>query len=445
LWVHRRGGKGWFGHHEGLAAYVQRLSEPPPSMKVPKFHAWTVVPTFPQARQAETELERFIPDWAKPEPTWNDTSRGYNRADHTFKLVYPNGHGFWEVKSAHDPEGLQTVGLDYLHVQECQDITEAAFNKLLPTLRDPDRLGLSVWEGIPPDDPSHWFARMMTAAEADKNGNSLAVKVNYEDNKDLAPDVRVLIEEDMGVMLERDWRRMYMVELPEGTGSFLGNVAGCIGGQEVNGPEEGHRYVMGVDLAKKVDFTVLVVMDMANRQVVWQRRFGGMDWNVQEEAIITASADFHVRRIMLDSTGVGDPMYDKLLFKGLPVEPFLFTNESKYRLLTELAVAIEKRTVRYPNIPVMLREMQSLRAEKLPSGRSRVEAPDGQHDDYPMALALALSVCDPPPEMMIVGRLGSRSYIEEAGQPARYGGGAWLARQRMLDKIRARQDALEVA
>lgn len=441
LMVHRRGGKGWFGHHEGLAAYMGRLKAPPGKMKVPKFHAWTVVPNFPQSRQAEGELALFIPQWARPEVTWNDASRGHNKADHTFNLVFPEGNGFWEIKSAHDPESLQTVGLDYLHVQECQDILEAAFNKLLPTLRDPDRLGLSVWEGIPPDDPGHWFARLFAWAAEQSPDVALAFQLGYDKNEELPAEVRENIERDLEFMQEREWRRMYLAELSEGTGAFLGSVDGCVGGEQISGPEEGRRYVMGVDVAKKVDFTVLIVMDAERRAVVHVERFGGMDWVVQEEAIIRATQDFRCRRVVMDSTGVGDPLHDRLLYRGLPVEAFLFTNESKYRVMTELAVAVEKRTVQFPNIPAMLREMKALRAERLPSGRSRVEAPAGQHDDYPCALALALSACDPPPEFRIEGALGSSSYIVGEGNEPRVGSGAYLMRQRRMAKLEQRAEA----
>lgn len=438
LWVHRRGGKGWFGSHEGLGAYVTRLGTRTEGLLIPAFHAWTVSPTFPQARQIENELEEFIPAWARPPITRFDDSRGHSKADNIFRLIAPGGYGQWEVKSAHDPETLQTVGLDYLHVQECQDIPEEAFNKLLPTLRSPERLSLSVWEGIPPDDPNHWFARLIADAEDDDTGHSIAIRVPYTDNTDLTPETIREIERDQEVMVDRDWRRMYLVELPAGFGSFLGDVDGAIGGRLIEEPEDGHRYVMGIDVAKKVDFTVLTVMDSCCRKLVWHRRFGGMDWVVQEEAIIEASKKLNTRRIIMDTTGVGDPLYDRLLWKGLPIEPFIFTNESKYRLLTDLAVGIEKRYLSYPEVPIMTREMKSLRATKTSSGRISVSAPRGSHDDYPMSLALCYSLCDPPPDMAIVGRLASKRYVPLQNEMGGSGFLADIMKQRRTERLKKR-------
>ncbi len=397
--VHRRGGKGWFSLYEGMAAYAKALGTKPDSELVPGFHAWSVAPSFPQARQSENELEAFLPEWARPPATQFDQSRGHSRQDHIFNLRGSQfrREGMWEVKSAHEPEALQTVGLDFLHVQESQDIPEAAFNKLMPTLDSPGRMSLAVFEGIAPDDPNHWFERLFKKAEDDTTGYYEAFTVPYTENPDLSPEVKAQIEDRLNYMLEREWSRMYLVKTPEGSGNFLGNVDACITQAPLlENPELDHKYVMGLDLAKKVDFTVLIVMDACHRRLVWQRRIGRMDWNVQEEAIAYAAGQFGVRRIRMDSTGVGDPLYDKLRFMGLPVEPFLFTNESKYQILTGLAVAIEKRHIAYPAVSMMLRELKALRAEKLPSGKSRVSAPDGEHDDYPMALALAFSICDMP-------------------------------------------------
>tara|TARA_Y100000310_G_scaffold178144_1_gene178126 strand:+ start:719 stop:2176 length:1458 start_codon:yes stop_codon:yes gene_type:complete len=449
LWVHRRGGKGWFGLHEGLAAYGQALALETAEELVPGFHAWTVAPSYPQARQSESELEAFLPVWSRPEATNWDGSRGHNKAEHMFALrgSQYRRSGLWEVKSAHEPESLQTVGLDFLHVQECQDVSEAAFLKLLPTLRSPNRLGLSVWEGIPPNDPNHWFARLMHDAQNDLTGRSGAFIVPYTDNPDLSADVIAEIEQDREVMLDRAWLRMYMVELATGEGSVLGDVDGCITGQLLlDEPEEGHKYVMGIDVAKKVDFTVITVMDKAERRLVWHRRFGRMDWVVQEEAIMEAYQQFRVGRIKMDSTGVGDPLYDRLFYRGLPIEPFLFTNESKYRLLTDLAVGIERRYLSYPAIPIMLREMKSLQPTRLPSGRTRIASPNGGHDDYPMSLGLCYSLCDPPPEMGIVGRLKSVRYVPTqaevnsgVGLRAR---GAQRVKERHLARFRQRLERL---
>lgn len=453
IWAHRRAGKGWCALFEGVAAYAEALAKPVEAELIPGFHAWSVAPTFPQARQTENELNVFL----LPELRPPDDALGHRRDEHTFRL---NGsqhrrEGLWEVKSAFNPDDLQTVGLDFLHVQECQDISETAFSKLLPTISDQRRLGYAVFEGIPPSDPNHWFARMMLEAldmkahPGRREGFSgiETFKVPYTENRDLTPETVKEIERDRNFMLEREWMRMYMVELPVGVSTALGDVRSCVqDAPMLSEALKGHRYVMGIDLGKKVDATVLIVFDAVERRVVYARRMLSMGWPVQEEAIASAARRFHAGRIRIDSTGVGDPVYDALRMAGLPMEPFLFTNESKWLLLSQLAIAIEKQTVSYPKIDEMLREMESLRPEKLPSGKTHFTSI--MHDDYPMALALGLSVCDPPPQVMAAwANIKSERYAPATNllgqEPLRPDGVGFHFRDReRMRRARERQEAL---
>jgi hypothetical protein len=60
-------------------------------------------------------------------------------------------------------------------------------------------------------------------------------------------------------------------------------------------------------------------------------------------------------------------------------------------MINELAVAFEQRAIRIIPDQVLLGELLSYAAERLPSGALRYSAPPGQHDDTVVALALAWS------------------------------------------------------
>jgi len=74
---------------------------------------------------------------------------------------------------------------------------------------------------------------------------------------------------------------------------------------------------------------------------------------------------------------------------SLPVYPFRTTNASKAAIIDGLALALEREEVRLLPHEVLLNEMLSYQAERLPSGLMRYSAPDGAHDDCVIALALA--------------------------------------------------------
>lgn len=76
----------------------------------------------------------------------------------------------------------------------------------------------------------------------------------------------------------------------------------------------GHEYVMGLDLARKVDYTVMVVLDVSVTpyEVVFMDRFNDVDWQTQINRIKAVVDRFQVGEIVADQTGVGDPIVEQL-------------------------------------------------------------------------------------------------------------------------------------
>ena len=82
-------------------------------------------------------------------------------------------------------------------------------------------------------------------------------------------------------------------------------------------------------------------------------------------------------------------MVEQLQRATMPVRPFVTTAASKAVIIDALALAFEQMTLRIIPDPVLVGELQSYEATRLPSGLSRYSAPAGMHDDTVMALALA--------------------------------------------------------
>lgn len=78
--------------------------------------------------------------------------------------------------------------------------------------------------------------------------------------------------------------------------------------------QPGHHYVMGVDLARKIDFTVCVVLDVSVNplQVVFMDRFNQIGWETQIGRIKALVDRFGVEEVIVDQTGVGDPVVERL-------------------------------------------------------------------------------------------------------------------------------------
>jgi intein/homing endonuclease len=155
-------------------------------------------------------------------------------------------------------------------------------------------------------------------------------------------------------------------------------------------PVWNYLYVMGVDLAKYDDFTVIVVMDVLQRDVVYFKRFNNRDWATQKEIITNICKMFNMCPVIIDSTGVGDPIAEDLYMAGVPVRPFKFTTATKPPLVRKLQFAIENQQFTMPMIDVLYRELQMFSYTITPAGFVVYAAPNGHKDDSVFALALAV-------------------------------------------------------
>jgi hypothetical protein len=211
-------------------------------------------------------------------------------------------------------------------------------------------------------------------------------------NKYISPQEIENAKKDMS---ERLFRQEYMAEfLDDDTGVFR-RVRQCIVG-DLLAPIVGRFYAMGVDLGKSEDFTVLVVLDSVTREVVAFERFRDISWVEQKIKIQRLAHKYNNALVIVDSTGVGDPVTEDLqqanvsLYYDGDKPGYKFTNESKNRLINQLVMAIEQRLVTFPReLETLIQELMEFEYEITTGGRTVYNAPEGKHDDCVIALALA--------------------------------------------------------
>lgn len=437
LEIARRWGKSRCGLFELLKVYTELLDVRAPKSLIPPFHAWIVCPSFPQARQTWNELQAFLPPalvYRHPE--------GFKQDD---KLIYLNGSeerpwGLLEVKSADNEQALQTVGLDFLWVVEAQDVSNAAFEKLAPTLISPGRAGKALYEGIPSLWSEHWFWRLYDMGLTDGNAYE-SFKYTAFDNPLLTDEQFREIEGYREVMPDLAWRRMYLAERSENAGYFS-NINACTQGDMLPNPIPGARYVGGLDLGRKRDPTVLTIMEPNTQRVVHVDSWGSSsDWISIREAVVEYLRSWNIERVAIDASSMGGDMFtQELEALGLPLEPFIIGSAlAREQLLSGLVVALERQRISFPPVPNLIRELRSFQYRKTPSGHVRAEAPPGEHDDHVFSLALSLKVCD---DVLMglagVPSLGNMRYLPTQDE-ANGGGAASQGRKLMTERRTERQ------
>lgn len=169
-------------------------------------------------------------------------------------------------------------------------------------------------------------------------------------------------------------------------------------------------YQIGVDLAKSNDYTVITPFDYTTFTVAPQESFNQIDYTLQKAKIEAAFYRFNKGRVVVDSTGVGVPIVDDLLNKGINVAPYKFSYNSRNELLVNLQILLEQGKVKIPDEEELIDQLESAVWDVTPQGRTKIVVPDDKHDDRLMSLALA--VWDIPTRPIT---RNSMTQVQEAG------------------------------
>ena len=154
--------------------------------------------------------------------------------------------------------------------------------------------------------------------------------------------------------------------------------------------------MIGVDWGRTGDCTVFVALSAAGH-VVGIDRFRGIEYSLQRARLAEFSRQHGARCwICAEVNSMGGPVVEQLQADGLPVVGFQTTGPSKAGIIQTLALAFERGTIRIPDDPVLIGELQAFEGTRTPSGHMRYAAPSGLHDDTVMALAIGWAALTGP-------------------------------------------------
>ena len=298
--------------------------------------------------------------------------------------------------SADNPDNIRGFGFKGLVIDEAAAIPADVWHYVLrPTIAQ--TLGWAVFVSTPKG--RNWFYDLFTRG-LDPSETDYA---SFRFPSNASPYFPAKEWDEAKRTLPEDvFRQEYMAEFMEDSAGVFRNVDACTvsGGQLAASSKEYHRHVIiGCDVAKHTDWTVLIAMDAETGRCFAMERFNHLDWPIQKERIL-GFARKHRGRLILDATGVGDPIYDDLKQKYADIEGFKLTSASKTALIQRLIVGIEQRRVSWPTAigqstvigepwGILTSELKRYEYEISPSGGITYNAPSGYHDDCVMALALA--------------------------------------------------------
>lgn len=301
------------------------------------------------------------------------------------RLVRCKGNdGFVQFKSADNPDSLRGEGLDLAIIDEAAFCSEDTWNAALrPALSD--RKGKALIISTPKG--KNFFYRLYNEG---LQGGSEIKSFHYTTYDNPYVDKNE-IEQAKKELPESVFRQEYLAEFVDINGMVFRNIDNCIRGK-LSSPEPNRQYVIGVDVARASDFTVICVIDCKTCTVVHVYRTNNTTWNYVKVKIVEIAKQYNNAIVMIDSTGVGDVIYDDIKRNGeIQIVPYLFTRDSKQKLVETLMLAIEKETISIPaECNDMIFELRAYEAKTNINNVVQYSAPSGLHDDCVMALGLAV-------------------------------------------------------
>lgn len=364
--IGRRGGKTEFLLQEEVKLAI----------KNPGLH-WIVAPSY---RQVKAICWRRLKSILRVDMEWK-----YNEQELSAEHLKIGTR--IELKGADNEDSLRGPGLKSAGFDECAIMKPNVWPEIIrPMLAD--SRGPATFISTPK--AKNWFYDLYMKGlnkEKDWQGWQYPTSINQYILKEE-------IEQMKKDMSERLFRQEVLAEFLEDEAGVFQGVRSCIVGS-LQEPIVGRFYVMGGDLARTEDFSVLVVIDAITREVVAFERFADIRWTEQKLRIQRLAHKYNNALCVIDASGVGDPIVEDLQNANISLyyegdKPgYKFTNESKMKLIEQLVIAIEQRLITFPNIEVLIEELKQFSYSISQGGRIIYSAPEGKHDDCVIALALA--------------------------------------------------------
>lgn len=152
--------------------------------------------------------------------------------------------------------------------------------------------------------------------------------------------------------------------------------------------------IIAIDWARYEDFSALVVIrgSASRASVLEVDRKHREEWARQIEWVKEVLKRYPNARLICDTTGGGDGItaWLRTQLPGISIRSFVFTSESKPKLIDGLVRAFEARSIQLPPHPDLKKELDNFQVTRSPSGHIQMAAKSG-HDDLVMALAMAVS------------------------------------------------------
>lgn len=165
-----------------------------------------------------------------------------------------------------------------------------------------------AWFISTPNRKNHFHSLYVRGLEVD--GRYKSFSFTSHDNPHLSENALAEITQDM---TEENYQQEILAQFLDNEGAVFRNIAACMNAPSTRPSEhKDHFLVAGIDLAKKQDYTVISIGCRDCGYEVAFDRFNKIDYMYQVKRIGDLLNKWNVVHVLVDSTGVGDPVLEML-------------------------------------------------------------------------------------------------------------------------------------
>lgn len=306
------------------------------------------------------------------------------------KLEVKEWNSWIECKSADNETSLMGEELDLAILDEAARMKPDIMDRYI-TARLSTRRGKSFVISTPFG--QNWFYRRYVNTLNNDDGESF----HFESRDN--PHFPIEEWDKARLRLPKDiFQQEYEAAFLADAAAVFRNVHNCIKEGCLQEPKPSHRYVMGLDLAKWNDFSVITIIDKMTHEVVYWDRFNKIPYTMQLTRI-KDSARKYGATVVIDALNVGAAIADDLRASGIGVIDFKATgNDSenremqgtKERAIEKLNSFFETNNITIPNENVLINELDTYGYQMSEAGNLKYGAPEGLHDDCVSSLMIAV-------------------------------------------------------
>lgn len=348
---------------------------------------WWVAPSYAQAKIAVDLVLDIL-----PKGTYS-----FEKKDLRVIINDPEGnkHSTIEFKSGDVPGNLRGFGVNFFILDEASRMPYDSFISIMTTVTR--TLGRGIIISTPKG--RNWFYDVY------QRGNK--TELSKAELDEFSEWYSIRLPTYANPFVDKEAIRQMKKNLPDDVfeqeveAKFLSDSAGVFKNIEhprikwgtFEPPKKGISYVIGVDLARIRDYTVLTVGERYSNRVVYIERFNKISWELQYHRIIRLAKQYNNAVCVVDSTGIGDPIVEALISGGVSCSEYKIGGSvAKERLIEKLRLNLEQFRISYPaegpHIATMCKELASYEYEYGPTGNLKYSCPEHMNDDCVISLAL---------------------------------------------------------